>query len=49
MRKLLDNGSLLDYQKNLGEEEKMFLHLGLIVWCAFIYGVYGSSGQTKDE
>ena len=49
MRRLLENGSLSDFLKNSVEEEMMYLHLGHIVWFVFIYGVYGSTGQTKDE
>jgi len=49
MRRLLENGSLSGYPKNLGGQEKMYLHLGHIVWYASIYGVYGNTGQRKDE
>jgi len=49
MRRLLDNGSLSGSPKNLEVQEKMYLHLGHIVWYVSIYGVYGSTGQRKDE
>jgi hypothetical protein len=49
MRKHLENGSLSGSPKNLVEQEKMYLLLGHIVWYAFIYGVYGSTGRRKDE
>ena len=32
-----------------GEEEMMCLHLGRIVWYAFICGVCGSTGQMREE
>ena len=43
------NGSLSDFLKNSVEKERMYLHLEHTVWFVFIYGVYGSTGQTKDE
>jgi len=49
MRRLLENGSLSDFQKNLEVKEKMYLHLGRTVWYVFIYGVCGNTGQRKDE
>ena len=46
---LLGHGNLSAFHQSWEETKMRRLHLGSIVWFVYICGVYGNTGQVKEE